>query len=113
MKSHNIRLFREIKGYSQAYVAKRLGKSQAAYSKIENGHTHLSDETFKEVSKILEVPKEKLFEEESDLMQSVNGKVSNLLNELSENKKLLRQVELNQVKLQQQLNEFLSKLIEK
>ena len=80
---------------------------------MENGRTHLSDETFKEVSKILAVPKEKLFEEESDLMPSVNGGITNLLNELSENKKLLRQVELNQEKLQKQLNKFLSKLIEK
>ncbi|MEO6838338.1 MAG: helix-turn-helix transcriptional regulator [Ginsengibacter sp.] len=113
MKNNNIRLFREIKGYSQEYVAKRLGKSQAAYSKIENGYTQLSDEIIIDISKILEVPKERLTEEEKDLMQPVDGAVTKLLNQLSENKKLLREVELNQENLQLQLNTLLSKLIGK
>lgn len=30
---NNIRHIREFKGYSQKYIAKRLGKSQAAISK--------------------------------------------------------------------------------
>lgn len=111
MKNNNIRLFRKIKGYSQEYVAKRLGKSQAALSKIENGNTHLSDDIIEQISEVLEVPKEKLSEDENDLLQPLNGMATDLLNELSEIKKLLREVELNQEKLQQQLNLLLSKLI--
>ena len=111
MKNNNIRLFREIKGYSQEYVAARLNKSQAALSKIENGYIHISDNFIEQISKILEVPKEKLFE--NDLLQPLNEIASGLLNELSENKKLLREVELNQERLQQQLNLLLSKLIGK
>ena len=113
MKSNNIRLFREIKGYSQEYVAGRLGKSQAALSKIENGYIHISDNFIEQISKILEVPKEKLFEDEKELLQPLNGMATGLLNELSENKKLLHEVELNQERLQQQLNLLLSKLIGK
>lgn len=113
MKNNNIRLFREIKGYSQEYVAGRLGKSQAALSKIENGRTHLSDDIIEQLSKILEVPKDKFFEDEKELLQPLNGMANDLLNELSENKKLLRDVELNQDRLQQQLSLLLSKIIGK
>ena len=113
MKSNNnIRLFREIKGYSQEYVAKHIGKSQPAYSKLENGYTQFSDETINKISKILEVPKEKLLEEENNLIPTINGSVTNFLNKLTENRKLLREIELNQENLQQQLNLFLSKLIQ-
>ena len=110
---NNIRLLREFRGYSQGYVAKLLGKSQASLSKIENGSIHLSDDVIEKISKLLEVPKEKIFEDEKDLLQPLNGMATNLLNELSENKKLLRDVELNQEKLQQKLDLLLSKLIEK
>ena len=113
MKSNNIRLFREIKGYSQQYVAHRLNKSQAAFSKIENGYTHISDDIIEQISKILKVPKEKLFENENELLQPLNDMANTLINGLTENKKLLREVELNQENLQQQLNRLLSKLIEK
>ena len=57
---NNIRHIRVSKGYSQNYVANCLKKSQSALSKIENGYTNISDETFEQLSKILEVPKEKL-----------------------------------------------------
>lgn len=110
---NNLRHIRESKGFSQKYVAKRLGKSQPSVSKIENGYTHLSVETIKEISKILDVPKEKLFEEKNEQMLSTNSSVSKLLDELIENRNLLQKVEINQEKLQKQLNVFLSKLIEK
>ena len=110
---NNIRLLREFRGYSQGYVANLLGKSQASLSKIENGSIHLSDDIIEKISKILEVPKEKIFEDEKDLLQPLNDMAITIINELSENKKLLRKVELNQENLQQQLNTLLSKLIGK
>lgn len=113
MKSSNIRVFSEIKGYSQEYVSGRLGKSQAAFSRIENGHTHLSDDIIEQISKVLEIPKEELFEDENDLLQPLKEMASGLLKELSENKKLLHEVELNQSKLLRQLTLLLEKLVEK
>lgn len=113
MKSNHIRLFREIRGYSQEYVAKRLGKSQAAYSKIENGYTQLSEKTIEAISKILEVPNDKLYGKENEPLLPTNGAVFQLLNELAQNRKLLLEVELNQENLQLQLNTLLSKLIGK
>lgn len=114
MKSNNIRLFREIKGYSQQYVAHCLKRSQAAFSRIENGQTFLSDSLLQEISNILEIPKEKLVEGEEELFSPIQSEtISGLLHTLAENKKLLNDIELNQEKLQGQLNHLLSKIVEK
>ena len=56
MPGHIIRHFREVKNYSQKYVAAKMGISQNAYSKIENNITQLTVHHIKDLSKILEVP---------------------------------------------------------
>ena len=114
MKVHNnIRHYREFKGYSQQYVAAKLGKSQAAYSKIENGHIKLSSDNIVELSKILQIPEERLFEEENLSLRSINESSSELLRALSENRNLLTKVETNQLKLQQQINTIFLRLNER
>lgn len=50
-----LRKYREIRNYSQDYVARKMGISQNAYSKIENNITQLTVNHVKQVSKILEV----------------------------------------------------------
>ena len=110
MKNNNIRHFREFKGYSQEYVGHLLGKSQAALSKMENGYISISDGTINQLCKILEVSKEKLFEDESILLQSLNDMAIIMSYQLSENKKLLLEVDLNQEKIQKQINSLLKKV---
>ena len=56
MPGHIIKHYREVKNYSQKYVASKMGISQNAYSKIENNITQLTVHHIKELSKILEVP---------------------------------------------------------
>lgn len=56
MPGRVIRHFRELKNYSQKYVAERMGISQNAYSKIENNLTQLTIHHVKQLSTILEVP---------------------------------------------------------
>jgi transcriptional regulator with XRE-family HTH domain len=56
MPGHIIKHYRELKNYSQKFVASKLGISQNAYSKIENNITQLTVHHIKELSKILEVP---------------------------------------------------------
>jgi transcriptional regulator with XRE-family HTH domain len=51
-----IKQFREFKNYSQEYVAKQMGISQNAYSKIENNITQLTVNHVKQLSKILDIP---------------------------------------------------------
>ncbi len=55
-----LRKVREMKGYSQEYIASQLQITQNAYSKIERGETRLSDERLQRIAEILEVPKESI-----------------------------------------------------
>lgn len=55
-----IRNVRELKNFTQEYMAERLGITQAGYSKIENGGTKLSYSKLSEISKILDVEVEEL-----------------------------------------------------
>jgi transcriptional regulator with XRE-family HTH domain len=50
-----IRKYRELRNYSQDYVARKMGISQNAYSKIENNITQLTVNHIKQISQILEV----------------------------------------------------------
>jgi transcriptional regulator with XRE-family HTH domain len=56
MPGHVIKRYREMKNFSQKYVASRMGISQNAYSKIENNITQLTVHHVKELSNILDVP---------------------------------------------------------
>lgn len=51
----NIRKTREVRNYTQEYLAAKLGISQNAYSKIELGYTKITLERLFHVSMILEV----------------------------------------------------------
>jgi transcriptional regulator with XRE-family HTH domain len=50
-----LRKYREMRNYSQDYVARKMGISQNAYSKIENNITQLTVNHVKQISQILEV----------------------------------------------------------
>lgn len=50
-----IRKYRELRNYSQEYVAGKMGISQNAYSKIENNITQLTVSHIRQISAILEV----------------------------------------------------------
>ena len=51
-----IKQIRELKNFTQEYVAQQLGLSTRAYSKIETGETQLTINRLNEISAILEVP---------------------------------------------------------
>lgn len=55
MPGHVIKKYRELRNYSQKYVASKLNMSQNAYSKIENNITQLTVHHVKELARILEV----------------------------------------------------------
>jgi transcriptional regulator with XRE-family HTH domain len=67
MPGHIIKRYREIKNYSQKYVAAKMGISQNAYSKIENNITQLTVHHVKELSKILEVSVTDLLKDEFEI----------------------------------------------
>lgn len=51
----NIRTLREKLGYSQEYMAERLGAKQAAYSYWENGSRKLSYNNLLEIASVLQL----------------------------------------------------------
>ena len=53
--SEKIRKIRELKGYSQEFMANKLSISQRAYSKLENQETKLDWDRITLISKILEI----------------------------------------------------------
>lgn len=50
-----IRSIRELRAYSQSYVAERLGVNQKAYSKMELGKTQLNWDKLNKIADILAV----------------------------------------------------------
>lgn len=52
---NKIKSIRELKNYTQEYMADQLGVTQAGYSKIEKGKTTLSYVKLVEIARILEV----------------------------------------------------------
>jgi transcriptional regulator with XRE-family HTH domain len=52
---YKIRKIREIRNYSQEYLAQCLNLSVRAYSKIETGETQLTIKRLNEISQVLEV----------------------------------------------------------
>jgi transcriptional regulator with XRE-family HTH domain len=58
---NNIRSIRELKNYTQEYMADELGISQAGYSKIEKGKTDLSFKKLTQIASIFEISPEVLF----------------------------------------------------
>jgi transcriptional regulator with XRE-family HTH domain len=62
-----IRKYREMRNYSQTYVASQLGISQNAYSKIENNITQLTVHHVKQLSQVLEIPITDLLKDEFEI----------------------------------------------
>ncbi len=50
----NIRKYRELKGFSQEYMANQLDINQASYAKIESNSTKLTVDRLFTISKLLE-----------------------------------------------------------
>jgi transcriptional regulator with XRE-family HTH domain len=62
---NKVKRIRELKNYSQKYLADRMDISQAAYSKLESGETKISDEKLSQIAEILEVKPEDIREFDS------------------------------------------------
>lgn len=80
-----IKSIRELKNYTQQYVAEQLQMTQAGYSKIEKGTTNLTIEKLQRLSVIFELPIENIinFERNSYFVESKNYVVVNKPDEVS------------------------------
>ena len=62
----NIRRVREYRNYTQDYVARKIGISQNAYSKLELGFHKLSLERLFQIADVLDVESTALLQHEND-----------------------------------------------
>lgn len=59
---YKIKRLRELRNYTQEYMAGRLGISQRGYSKIESGKSALSVQRLRQIAGALECPPADLME---------------------------------------------------
>lgn len=82
--TQNIRKIRELKGYSQQYVAIALNISQRQYSRLENSGVDIKISILKKIANILEVPITTLFAFDENLLFRENTSTANGQYSLSE-----------------------------
>lgn len=63
----NIKNIRELKNYTQEYMADRMDISQAAYSKIEKGKTEITLLKLEEIATVFEITIEDILRFKNDL----------------------------------------------
>jgi transcriptional regulator with XRE-family HTH domain len=86
-----IRHYREMKNYSQKWVASQMGISQNAYSKIENNITQLTVHHVRQLSKILEVPVLDLLKDDFEIHRPTTLPKTVTKEQLLEHVKMLQQ----------------------
>jgi transcriptional regulator with XRE-family HTH domain len=69
----NIKAIRAVKGYSQEYVANKLGCDYSTYGKIENGKSSLTVNRLFKLAEILEVEVNQLLQDR-DFQEPDNSK---------------------------------------
>jgi transcriptional regulator with XRE-family HTH domain len=89
-----IKQIRELKNFTQEYVAQQLGLSTRAYSKIETGETQLTINRLNEISAILEVqPMEVLGFDDKKVFNFYNSSDINNVKNMNMPEKLIQQYE--------------------
>ena len=79
MIGNKIKNIRELKNFTQEYMAEKLDISQAAYSKMEKGDTKISQDKLNKIAEILEINPDDItdFDNKKVLNSFNNVKVSN------------------------------------
>jgi transcriptional regulator with XRE-family HTH domain len=91
---NKIKQIRELKNFTQEYVAQQLGLSTRAYSKIETGETQLTINRLNEISAILEVqPMEVLGFDDKKVFNFYNSSDINNVKNMNMPEKLIQQYE--------------------
>ena len=66
----NIRKLREKRGFSQEYMAAKLGVAQASYARMENAETKITIERLGKIAELLETDITELFDSSRLVVQS-------------------------------------------
>jgi transcriptional regulator with XRE-family HTH domain len=108
-----IRQIRELKGYSQEYIASKLGVSQRAFSKIETNETKVDWQKITKIAEILEIePLDIVSFDDNLVFNNCNqsGKFEQFINQLPE--KLMEQYDMRIKALEEELT-FLRDIVKK
>lgn len=104
---NKIKSIRELKNYTQEYMADQLGVTQAGYSKIEKGKTILSYVKLVEIARILEVSVEDVISFDSERyfnnVNNVRGNNNGSIQINSDNSTALRGLYEDKIKLLEKL----------
>lgn len=118
--SLKIKKYRELKNYTQEYMAEKLDISQNTYSKIENGGIKLTVDRLKQISDILETPVEEIINGENQVYNFHNSNIEKFygyIESLHEDNKELTMTTIkilnDQLTYLQKENERLLTLLEK
>jgi len=99
-----IKQIRELKNFTQEYVAQKLGLSTRAYSKIETGETQLTINRLNEISAIFEIdPMEILGFDDAKIFNINNSTGNNGYNNIFFPEKLVQQYEETIQSLKEQI----------
>ncbi len=99
-----IKQIRELKNFTQEYVAQKLGLSTRAYSKIETGETQLTINRLNEISKVLEIePMQLLGFDDKKIFNINNSTGNNGYNNIYFPEKLIQQYEETIQSLKEQI----------
>lgn len=107
MENHlgsKIRQLRELKGYSQEYVANQLGMSQRAYSKLETNQTRLDWLKITKIAEVLETAPLNIITFDKNLVFNnctQSGKFEHFINQIPD--KLIEQYELRIANLENEV----------
>ncbi len=83
MNPEKLRNLRIQKGYSQSYVAMRLGISQQSYSKMERGCSNIPLSRLEAIAKIMEVELSQLIPTENKKITELTERVTALESQLA------------------------------
>ncbi|MCB9203124.1 MAG: helix-turn-helix transcriptional regulator [Flavobacteriales bacterium] len=85
---NNVRKYRELRGYSQEYMAEKMDITQSAYGKIEKENVKITIDRLQRISEILEVDLGNLINSKNQNIfnlynnQTANGYIENQYNEM-------------------------------
>lgn len=113
---YNIRKTRELKNYTQEYLAHKLDLDIRSYSNIENGISKLSVARLLHISEIMETPVEQFFNPTQNFMFSNSTQSGYSLNHPSQNWEGFQEAKAAYLNLIEELKAeilFLKNLIDK
>lgn len=89
-----IKSIREDKKMSQSFIAFELGLDQSQYSRRENGEIDFTAKELLTLSRKLEIPVSKLYDEETTVFNNIDQKGGNFGQYVSISEKLIEQYDL-------------------